>query len=261
MSGDAGSWARRAAASALALTLAAALPPAQAFAQATSVPQASATARPLPLEEALRRAAASDPGRAGVEARSRAAEAGVRQADVRPNPTVGLMVENLPTLGGGDILGRTETTLSYEQQIERGGDRPARVDLARGEGALVLANARVRQLDRLEAVQRAWTEVLTTEAQLEIARERLALAERFQTEVQRRVEAARDPLFAGARAEAELAQAQIDFDQAEISVRIARISLAKFWDGPADFEIGPDVFEDTSASRVAAGQAAQAHQY
>lgn len=257
MSGFAGSWARRATVSVLALTLAAALP-APAFAQATPEPAASASARPLPLEEALRRAAAADPARAGFEARSRATDASVRQARARPNPTFGLMVENLPTLGGGDILGRTETTLSYEQRLERGGDRPARVELARSEGLLVLATARVRQLDRLEAVQRAWTDVLTAEASLEIARERLALAERFQSEVQRRVDAARDPLFAGARAEAELAQAQIDFDQAEIAVRIARISLAKYWDGVADFEAGTAAFEDTGASRVSAGAVAHA---
>lgn len=205
----------------------------------------------------MRRAAAADPARAGLEARTRAAEAGVRQADVRPNPTLGLMVENLPTVGGGDLLGRTETTIIYEQRIERGGDRPARVDLARSEGALVVANARVRQLDRLEAVQRAWTEALTTEARLEIARERLALAEQFQAQVQRRVDAARDPLFAGARAEAELAQAQINFDQAEIEVRIARVTLAKFWDGPADFGVGAAAFVDTSASRAVAGEVAQ----
>ena len=255
LSGAAGWWARRAAVSALALTLAAAWPPVEAFAQATP---STAPARSLPLEEALRRAVGADPALAGTAARSQAAEAGVRQADVRPNPTLGLMVENLPTLGGGDILGRTETTLSYEQRLERGGDRTARVTLARGEGALVAAQARVAQLDRLERVQRTWSEVLAAEGQLEIARERLALAERFQAEVQRRVNAARDPLFAGARAEAELAQAQIDFDQAEIAVRMARITLAKFWDGGADFVIGATAFEDVSASRVAAGEPAQA---
>lgn len=255
MSGPAGSWARRAAASALALTLAAAWPSVEALAQATP---ATAPARPLPLEEALRRAVGADPALAGTAARTEAAQAGVRQADARPNPVLGLMVENLPTLGGGDILGRTETTLSYEQRLERGGDRSARVTLARGETGLVAAQARVAQLDRLERVQRNWSEVLTAEAQLEIARERLVLAERFQTEMQRRVKAARDPLFAGARAEAELAQAQIDFDQAEIAVRMARITLAKFWDGGADFVIGAAAFEDVSAARVAAGAPAQA---
>jgi cobalt-zinc-cadmium efflux system outer membrane protein len=212
----------------------------------------------LSLREALLRATGFDPARAGVEARLAAAEAGVRQADVRPNPSVGVMVENLPTLGGGDFLDRTETTLTIEQRLERGGDRAARAALARSEGGLVAAEARTALLDRLELVQRAWAEALAAEAVLDIARERLELAESFSTEVQRRVDAARDPLFAGARAEADLAQAQIDFDQAEIALRIARINLAKFWDGQPAFVLGDDAFEDTSSSRMAPGAVSQA---
>ena len=112
--------------SALALVLAATVSlPSPAFAQATPSAEAVQASPVLSLEEALRRSIVADPARAGYEARLRAVEAGVRQAGVRPNPTLGLMVENLPTLGGGDILDRTETTLTYEQRIERGGDRPA----------------------------------------------------------------------------------------------------------------------------------------
>lgn len=256
LSGIAGWRARAATASVLALAAAWAVPVPATSAQAS--PEAASTRPDLALREALRRAALADPARGGLEARQRAVEAGVRQADVRPNPSLGLMVENLPTLGAGDFMGRTETTLSYEQRLERGGDRPARVALARSEGALVLAEARVAALDRLEAVQRTWAEALSADAAISIARERLDLAERFETEVRRRVDAARDPLFAGARAEAELAQAQIDFDQAEISARVARIALAKFWDGVVDFDLGTGAFEDTSASRIAAGDIAQA---
>lgn len=248
---------RAAAVSALALALGASLAPAPVFAQATPVPADVSGYPQLSLREALSLSVTSDPALAGVEARRRAAEAGVRHADVRPNPNVGLMVENLPTLGGGDILGRTETTLTYEQRLERGGDRPARTALARAEGDLLLADARAAQLDRLELVQTTWAEALASEALLEIARERLDLAEAFQSEVSRRVNAARDPLFAGARAEAELAQAQIDFDQAEIGARMARVNLAKFWFGRSEFTLGADAFEDTSASRREAGPVAQ----
>ena len=236
--------------SALALSLAA-LPSYPAMAQpSASVAPATPT---LSLERALARAAAVDPALPGGEARVRAGDAAVRQADVRPNPILGLMVENLPTLGGGNIIDRTETTLSYEQRFERGGDRPARVTLARGEAAVVQAKDAIRRLDRLEQVQRAWTDALAAQAELEIARERLDLAERFQTEVQRRVNMARDPLFAGARAEAELAQAQIDFDQAGIQARLARATLGRFWIGAPDFSLDPVDFEDTSAAREVAG--------
>jgi cobalt-zinc-cadmium efflux system outer membrane protein len=168
------------------------------------------------------------------------------------------MVENFPTIGGGDLFRRTETTVSVEQRFERGGDRTARVSLAEAEGLLVEATARIRQLDRLEQVQQAWAEALSAQAELEIARERLDLAERFQIEVSRRVDMARDPLFAGARAEAELAQAQIDFDQAGIAVRVASISLARFWDGAANFTLGADTFADTRSSLHVADGAAQA---
>ncbi|MBI2260796.1 MAG: TolC family protein [Caulobacterales bacterium] len=254
MAGSAGSWARFAAVSIAALSLAAS-PTHSAVAQEPSGSIANAPV--LSLERALARAVEVDPGLPGVEARARAGDAAVRQADVRPNPTVGLMVENLPTLGGGNIIDRTETTLSYEQRFERGGDRPARVALARSEAALVQAEAAIRRLDRLEQVQRAWAEALAAQAELEIARERLALAERFQIEVQRRVDMARDPLFAGARAEAELAQAQIDFDQAEIQARLARATLGRFWIGASDSSLDPADFEDTSAAREIAGDAAE----
>lgn len=242
--------------SALALVLTAAWSPPVSVRAQSATPQTTARVSTLSLQEALRRSIEADPAQAGLQARLNAVEAGVRQADLKPNPTLGLQVENLPTFGGGDILQRTETTLSYEQRLERGGDRIARTTLARSEGLLVVAQARIAQLDRMEAVQRAWADAMATQALVEIARERLSLAERFQSEVNRRVNAARDPLFAGARAEAELAQAQIDFDQAEIALRVAQIVLAKFWDGPVDFSLGQSDFEDTSASRVLAGEVA-----
>lgn len=259
MSGAAGSWTRVAAVSALAFILAASLPPALATAQDAAPDGVEAKTAPvLSLDDALRQAARVDPALAPTQARRQASQAAVRQADVRPNPTLGVMVENFPTIGGGDLFRRTETTVSLEQRYERGGDREARVSLAEAEGLLVDATARIRQLDRLEQVQRAWAEALAAEAELEIARERLDLAERFQTEVGRRVDMARDPLFAGARAEAELAQAQIDFDQAGIAVRVAHISLARFWDGSSDFTLGADAFADTRSALDVADGVAQA---
>ena len=124
-SGYAGWRGRGAAVSAFALVLTAAWsPPAIVLAQ-SSPAGVTVGGQPLTLNAALRRAVEADPAKAGLDARLRAVDAGVRQADLKPNPTLGLTVENLPTLGGGDILGRTETTLSYEQRLERGGDRPA----------------------------------------------------------------------------------------------------------------------------------------
>ncbi|MDP3400445.1 MAG: TolC family protein [Brevundimonas sp.] len=222
------------------------------------MPAAETPLPTLTLPDALARAARADPAIAGSDARARAAEAGVRQADVRTNPRLGVAVENLPTIGGGGLIDRTEVRVTYSQELERGGDRVARTGRARSEADLVAAEARVKRLDRLEQAQIAYVDVLVAEAEFDVARQRLALAERVQAETERRVAAARDPLFAGSRAEAELVQAQIDLDQAETRLRVARIALAKFWDGTVDFFIPADLFYDTSASRAAVGEIAQA---
>lgn len=252
-SGMAGPWSRIAAATALGLILAASTGP---VVRAQEGPPAAV--RTLSLEEALVLAIQSDPALPGTEARRRAAEAGVRQADVRPNPTLGLEVENFAGSGPYSILDRSETTLSYEQPFERGGDRAARVGLARREGDLISARERVRRLDRAEQVQTAWAEALAAEAELEIARERLELAERFNEEVGRRVASARDPLFAGARADAELASAQLGFDQAGIAARMTRANLATFWMGASDFRLETAAFANTEAARLVAGDVAEA---
>lgn len=244
-------------ASALALTAGLGLPCGMALAQ-DATPAAEAPLPTLTLPDALARAARSDPAIAGAEARARAAEAGVRQADVRTNPRLGVAVENLPTVGGGGLIDRTEVRVTYSQELERGGDRVARTGRARSEADLVAAEARVKRLDRLEQAQLAYVEVLVAEAELDVARQRLALAERVQAETSRRVAAARDPLFAGSRAGAELVEAQIDLDQAETRLRVARIALAKFWDGTVDFSIPSDLFYDTSASRLPVGDIAPA---
>ncbi|MDZ4108119.1 MAG: TolC family protein [Brevundimonas sp.] len=244
-------------ASALTLTAGLALPSGIALAQ-EAMPAAETPLPTLTLPDALARAARADPAIAGSDARARAAEAGVRQADVRTNPRLGVAVENLPTIGGGGLIDRTEVRVTYSQELERGGDRVARTGRARSEADLVAAEARVKRLDRLEQAQIAYVDVLVAEAEFDVARQRLALAERVQAETERRVAAARDPLFAGSRAEAELVQAQIDLDQAETRLRVARIALAKFWDGTVDFFIPADLFYDTSASRAAVGEIAQA---
>ncbi|MCG2663695.1 MAG: TolC family protein, partial [Brevundimonas sp.] len=107
-SGFAGSWARTPTVTVLARILAAAMPP--SFAMAQSPPSADAAARSLTLEEALALAASAAPALAGTAARVRAAEAGVRQADVRRNPTLGLVAENIGGGGGIGLIDRSATT-------------------------------------------------------------------------------------------------------------------------------------------------------
>ena len=176
--------------------------------------QVSGPTPPLDLAEALTRASAADPTAAGWDARLTAGQANVRQAGVKPNPSLGLELENFAGSGAYSMLDRTETTLSYQQTLERGGKREARVGAARAGLEVTRRRRDIRRLDLLRDVQLAYAEALAAEADLLLAEARLVAAQSAQADVSRRVRAARDPLFAGSRADATAIQAEIERDQA-----------------------------------------------
>jgi cobalt-zinc-cadmium efflux system outer membrane protein len=89
-----------------------------------------ADAPPLRLEDAFARALNDAPALEASEQARRAAEAGVRQADRAVNPTLELGAENFGGWSSFQWIERTESTLSYSQALEMGGDREARTQLA-----------------------------------------------------------------------------------------------------------------------------------
>lgn len=192
---------------------------------------------PLNLDDALRRAARFDPSRPAAEAHQAAGEAAIRQANVKPNPSLGLELENFAGTGAYSVLDRTEATLSYQQTLERGGKREARTGLARAQLEATRLRAQVRRLDLLRDVETAYAEALAAEADLLIAEARLVAAQSAQADVNRRVRSARDPLFAGSRAEAIVAQAEIARDEARAAAAASRQTLASYWGGGPDFAV------------------------
>lgn len=219
---------------------------------------AQTPAPPLTLAAALQQAGAADPAAAGWTARRVAAEANIRQAGVKLNPTLGVELENFAGTGAYSLLDRTEATLSYQQTFERGGKRSARTDVARAQALVLEQRRQVRGLDLLREVQIAYTEAQAAEAELLIAEARFIAADSAQADIDRRVRGARDPIFAGTRAEVLTSQAEITRDQARDAARIARVTLAAFWGGSAtDFSLPVEPFFHVGPLK-AAGPLAQA---
>ncbi len=187
-------------------------------------------------------ASAADPAVSGWQARLAAAEANIRQAGVKPNPSLGLETENFAGSGPYSMLRGSETTISYQQLLERGAKREARVGVARASAEVARRRRDVRRLDLLRDVQAAYAEALAADANLLIAEARLIASLSAKTDVDRRVRAARDPLFAGSRAETTAAQAEVDRDQARIGAQNARAVLARFWGGSAKFTLNLESF-------------------
>lgn len=212
-------------------------------------------APPLSLEGALARAAAFDPERAVVAARVAAGEAAVRQAGVRPNPSVGIELENFAGSGDYGLFDRTELTASYQQTLERGGKREARTGVARAQLEATRLRGAVRTLDLLRDVETAYVEALAAEAELQLAEARLAALQDSLKDVTRRVRSARDPLFAGSRAAALVAGAKVDRDQARAAAAAAHTNLAAYWGGGTDFALDVEALFRTAEPSLPATDA------
>ncbi len=98
----------------------------------------SAIANELSLRDALQRAVQDNPDLQKYPYRKRMAEAEVLQASLKPNPTLGLELENIAGTGNSQGYENAEATLSFSQLIELGGKQEQRVELA---------SARQQQLD------------------------------------------------------------------------------------------------------------------
>ena len=180
----------------------------------TVMSASAAQAQSLTLEDAVRQSVSSSPQGAATAARIEGLEASRAAADTRPSPTVEGTIENIGTGG----FNQFQIDGTYNQRIERGGKRQARIELAEGEIGIAQAEALIRRLDLARQVQELYVETQIAALDLELARSRVEIAAALQAEVQRRVDGARDPLFAGTRARTELAEAEVDLRRQQVAV-------------------------------------------
>ena len=204
------------------------------LAGALLVTSAPSLAETVSLNQAVAKALEAAPLLRAEEAAIAAARAGKVQADVRPNPSVTVEAENFVGTGPYSVLRRAEVTATYNQPIERGGKRAARVALAEREIGVASASAEVTRLELAAAVQRSFLDILIAQQIEAIAKQQLSIEEGLQSEALRRVRGHKDPLFVETRAAARVAQAQIAVEQSQAQLRNARDALASFWGGNGD---------------------------
>lgn len=197
-----------------------------AFLAVTFLSASVAHAQSMTLEEAIRQSIATSPQGEATAARIGGLEAARDAADTKPSATIEGRIENLG-IGGSDLNRQIQIDATYNQRIERGGKRAARVALAEDDIGIEQAEALIRRLDLAEEVQRLYVEAQSATLDLELAKSRVDIAKTLQTEIQRRVDAARDPLFAGTRARTQLAEARVDLELAQhaLEAAIKRLSL------------------------------------
>lgn len=188
-------------------------------------------AAPLTLDAAVARALHANPALRAAGHEVAAQEGSIAQARALPNPTLEFVRE------GQDRANRT-TTAQLGIPIELGGKRGARVDAARREQDLAVA-----ERDALRARVRADTiaafhDAVAASEQVRLAQELAALAGQAADAAARRVDAGKAPPLEATRARVAQANARIEALQAARELESARIRLAALWGGnSADIEV------------------------
>lgn len=175
----------------------------------------SATADPAPsFKELLSQAQATAPRLAEAAAGVRQAQGLARQAAARPNPTLGMDIENFGGSGAYNGVNNAETTFSLSQPVEVGGKREARI--AAGRAALDAAQARLVQskADFAFALAEAYAQAEAAERRVALAEEAVALSGETLRVSRALVEAGKEAELRALQAQTALTAARASFEEA-----------------------------------------------
>jgi cobalt-zinc-cadmium efflux system outer membrane protein len=170
-------------------------------------------------------------------------QARVTQSQLRPNPELGVLVENV--LGTGEYEGTdgSETTLSIGWVLERG-KLESRVVTARAGVSLFESEAEVQRLDVIAQTARLFLVSLANQERLVQMQQAVTLSKQTVAIVKTRVNAGRTPDADLARAEAQLARIQLEREGLEHELLTSNYRLSTQW---GDFE--PDFSKVTGDLR------------
>ena len=180
----------------------------------------------LSLASAVTLAEAYSPGVSAARHEVEAGEGDLRQAGLRPNPELEVLVED-------ERRATRTTTTQLNIPLELGGKRAARVSEAQRATELARAMLFSAQTELRAQVMSAFFHVLTLQERVKLASDAAALAARAAEATARRVAAGRISPVDETRSRVEQANAALELADAQAELRTARQRLASFW-GQAD---------------------------
>ncbi|WP_321837479.1 TolC family protein [Pseudomonas kulmbachensis] len=179
----------------------------------------------LTMDQALEAAFSNNPELAAAQWDIGIAQGDLQQAGLMPNPQVSWEAEDTRRNS------RT-TTVLINQQIELGGKRGARVDVAsRNQDAVGIELERKRNVLRADVIQ-AFSSASTAQQRVFLARQSLELAERGLRVAQGRIKSGKTSPVEGTRAEVQLSEVRLELRRAERDEASALQQLALVMGAP-----------------------------
>lgn len=185
----------------------------------------------LTLEIAVKRALVHSPRLKSSASARRASSAAQRQASALPNPEIEVEAENFGGQGPYTGFDEAEMTYGMSQQFEVGGKRSARQNVARYEYKIAEIEDEAARLDLIRDVTVAYAEAVAAQEELKLAAEQKGLAADLLKEVNRRVNAASEPLAQRSKTEITAATSAFAHERAEREFKHAQHTLASLWGG------------------------------
>ena len=173
-----------------------------------------AVADPAPPFQILAQQSQGAPRLAEADAAVAQAQGLARQAAARPNPTVGVVVENFSGSSPFQGFARAETTASIEQPLELGGKRPARIAAGRAEVTAAQARAAQARANFAFDLADAYARAEAADRRLALANDSFHLAEDDQRIAGALVRAGKEADVRAVQAKAALQAARADIDEA-----------------------------------------------
>jgi cobalt-zinc-cadmium efflux system outer membrane protein len=168
----------------------------------------SGTALAIEPATAVDRTLASSPELQLYPYHVRALEAESLQAGLKPNPVLGVELENVMGTGDRRVLAGHELTLSLSQVLELGGKRERRVDVVDRQSAELQREFEVKRLDVVAATLRDYYDTLRLQQLLEWNQRRIASEKAALQVIQKRANA-------GVVGEADLMRMQLRLAKSE----------------------------------------------
>ena len=191
----------------------------------------------ITLAEALARTLRGSPELAAYNFELRAAEARILQAGLRPNPEIGLDIENPTGSGPYSSADQMENTLTLSQLIELGGKRPARIFEAEAGRAVVEWEYQVKRVEVLKTTTLAFIDALAAQRRMELADEVVKVYGEAVTLTEQRVGVGKASAVESIRAKVAVSSARIEVEQARRDIATARGFLAAQW-GAQQADVG-----------------------
>ena len=183
----------------------------------------------LTLRQALALTLMKNPVLKVYSLETRAADARALQRGLRPNPELGIEIENAGGTGALSGFDSAETTIAIRQLIELGNKAEKRRKVAALEKELAGYDYEARRIEILTDTGKAFIELLALQEKTNLLAELVEVSQQTLGSVSLRAEAGKDSPLEKTKASVALSNVQIEYKQALKELEHAKKTLASFW--------------------------------